>query len=115
MSAFPTIDVTAPNNADGVWVRDVSAIAAVEPTIATVVWRIQVRSAASNASAILDIPNSHGSISYASGVLTVRVPLAIMRRLSPGSYAWDGIYTTDDGRTVKWFEGAFTIEQGVTR
>lgn len=116
MSAFPTIDVTAPNNADGVWVRNISAIIAADPSAATAAFRIQVRASASDASTVLDIPNSHGSISYASGALTVRVPMSVMAaRCKATSYVWDGIYTTTDGRTVKWFEGTFTVEQGVTR
>ena len=115
MSAFPIINVTASNNADGVWIRDVSAIAAVDPSIASASWRIQVRTTADSPIVVLDIPNSNGSISFASNVVLVRVPLSTMSRIAPGSYVWDGVYTTPDGRTVKWFEGTFTVEQGVTR
>lgn len=111
----PTINVTARNNCDGVWVRDVSSIAAVEPSIASATWRIQVRAAAGDSIAVLDIPRTHGSISFASNTITVTVPLAVMSRLPAGAYVWDGVYSTADGRTVAWFEGMFTVEQGVTR
>lgn len=115
MSATATVNLAAPNNADGLWLRDVSAIAAIEPALAAAKWRIQVRGAAGDTDAYLDIPNEHGAIAYTGGVLTVSVPLSIMSRVPAGLYVWDGIYTTEDGRTVRWGAGDFVVQQGVTR
>lgn len=115
MSSVPKIDLATRNNVDGVWVRDVSAILAADPEAATASWRVQVRSAAASSLVVLDVPTTHGAVELVAGALVVTVPLAVMRLLEAGTYAWDGIYTTLAGRTVPWAAGDFVVEQGVTR
>lgn len=114
MTAFPRIDVLAPTNADGYWVRDVSQVIAADPEAATADWRTQVRSKAGDRIVVLDMSSDDGSLSLVGSVLIHAVPLAAMRRVEPATYAWDGVYTTASGRTVKWFEGDFIAHAGVT-
>lgn len=86
---------------------------------ATTVIRMQLRAAADAVDLVLDLSTeSENEMLIAdANASTVRglVPLAKMRGLAAGSYAYDIVVTQPTGRAIRTHAGLVTIEQGVTR
>lgn len=107
-------DLTAWNNTRFQVSFDVSAWGTAY-ALASSTWQMQVRASAASTGTVLDIPETHGSAVYASGVVVFSAPLSAISRVQPGSYEWDFGFVPPSGDFVRIDGGHLTIEEGVTR
>lgn len=78
--------------------------------------RMQLRASAGDLDAKLELSIGSGLIVDAEdSQVSISVPVARMRDIAAGSYAYDIVVTQPTGRAIRVFWGTVPIAQGVTR